>query len=65
MNIKRIMFNFFWGLINNIIPFFLYSSLTESEIINSKCADIFDMEDYLKIFPSEEKSFMKEFSIHN
>ena len=39
------MFNFFWGLINNIIPFFLYSSLTESEIINSKCADIFDMED--------------------
>ena len=53
MNIKRIMFNFFWGLINNIIPFFLYSSLTESEIIKSKCADIFDMEDYLKIFPSE------------
>lgn len=61
MNIKRIFFNFFWGLINNIIPFFLYSTLTENEISNSKCEEIFDMEDYLKIFPTEEKSFMKEF----
>jgi len=65
MNIKRIVFNFNWGLINNIIPFFLYSTLTENEIISCKCSDIFDMEDYLKIFPPEEKSFIKEFSNHN
>ena len=60
MNIKRIFFNFFWGLINNIIPFFLYSELSENEIANIKYNEIFDIEDYLKIFSVEEKSFMKE-----
>jgi len=50
MNIKRIMFNFIWGLINNINPFFLYSELSEKEVKTIKADEIFDFEDYLKIF---------------
>ena len=59
MNIKRIMFNFFWGLVNNLTPFFLYSEMSEKEVRCAKAKEIFDFDDYLRIF-KDEIPFMKE-----
>ena len=53
------MFNFFWGLINNLTPFFLYSEMSEKEVRCAKADEIFDFVDYLRIF-KDEIPFMKD-----
>jgi hypothetical protein len=57
---KQIFNNFFLGLINNFIP--LYKPNIEEELIMNSANEIFQFDAYVKLFPSENAQFYKEFS---
>ncbi|KAL4453683.1 hypothetical protein ABPG74_009579 [Tetrahymena malaccensis] len=56
--LKKIFLNFMTCLINNITPFFLYSSSFDKDNVASR--DIFAKSEYIQIFEQSEKSFMTE-----
>ncbi|EAR95680.2 DENN (AEX-3) domain protein (macronuclear) [Tetrahymena thermophila SB210] len=56
--LKKIFLNFMTCLINNITPFFLYSSSFDKD--NVAARDIFAKTEYVQIFEQNEKSFMTE-----
>jgi hypothetical protein len=49
------------GLLNNFVPFFLYSDSLEK----ANAQDLFDFDDYLRIFQMQDKPFFQEFTQHN
>ncbi|KAL4497939.1 hypothetical protein ABPG72_014796 [Tetrahymena utriculariae] len=56
--LKKIFLNFMTCLINNITPFFLYSSSFDKDNVASR--DIFAKSEYVQIFQQSEKPFMTE-----
>ena len=59
LTLKNKFFGFFQNLINNFTPYFLFSKDFDHK--NLCASDIFDQENYLKIYEEEEFIFMKEF----
>lgn len=61
VEIQRVFFNFMLRLVNDFTQFFRKESLTESmKHRKFEIDEVFDKEAYLKMFPLEDKAFMRE-----
>lgn len=59
LSIRQAFYNFMLALVNNYIPFFLYSQTFDEK---ASSADIFDSNSYFKIFQDDHLKFMRDFT---